>query len=504
MALPPDLEAVNISKHFGSVMALDQVSLHLRPATFHALLGENGAGKSTLVKCIMGFYRPDHGDVLIGQKSRDIRNPRDAYKYGVGMVYQHFTVIPAMTVAENLVIARTEPKTILNWAKELEELREFMEESPFQINLHIPVSQLSAGEKQKLEILKQLYLKSKILILDEPTSVLTPAEADEVLGLLRQQVADQNLSVLMITHKFREVITFADEVTVLRKGKFAGFGLVKDLSVADLGEMMLGEPIEAHQLPKAALDHTEPILQIQQLRANKDSGLEAIAGIDLTVHRGEIVGIAGVSGNGQRELVEVLAGQRQPTAGEICVNGQPYQPKRDQMYKNQVHVLPEEPLRNACVPQMSVAENMALRTFDRPPHCKAGIWLVFQAIRATARNLIKQFSIRTPSEDTPIVNLSGGNVQRTVLARELSAPHVNLLIVANPCFGLDFHAAEFIHTALVESRNRGAGILLVSEDVDELIKLADRILVISGGQFLYETTINQLDFAALSQSMAGH
>ncbi len=504
MALPPDLEAVNISKHFGSVKALDQVSLHLRPATFHALLGENGAGKSTLVKCIMGFYRPDHGDVLIGQKSRDIRNPRDAHKYGVGMVYQHFTVIPAMTVAENLVLARTDRKTILNWAKELEELQAFMEGSPFQINLHIPVNQLAAGEKQKLEILKQLYLKSKILILDEPTSVLTPAEADEVLGLLRQQVADQNLSVLIITHKFREVVTFADEVTVLRKGKFAGCGLVKDLSVADLGEMMLGERIEANQLPKAALDHTEPILQIQQLRANRDSGLEAIAGIDLTVHRGEIVGIAGVSGNGQRELVEVLAGQRQPTAGEIRVNGQPYQPKRDQMYKNQVYVLPEEPLRNACVPQMSVAENIALRTFDRPPQAKAGIWLVFQAIRATARDLIKQFSIRTPSENIPVGNLSGGNVQRTVLARELSAPHVNLLIVANPCFGLDFHAVEFIHTALVESRNRGVGILLVSEDVDELIKLADRILVISGGQFLYETTINQLDFAALSQSMAGH
>ncbi|MBF2046230.1 MAG: ABC transporter ATP-binding protein [Leptolyngbya sp. IPPAS B-1204] len=500
---PPDLQVNGMTKQFGSLVALDNVSLHLKPGTFHALLGENGAGKSTLVKCVMGFYTPTAGEVLLDGQKVQIDNPRNAHQYSIGMVYQHFTSVPAMTVAENLVLSRLDSPAVINWAAEMEKLQAFMATSPFQVPLDLPVGQLAAGQKQKLEILKQIYLHSRILILDEPTSVLTPAEADEVLGLLREQVTAGELSVLIISHKFREVMAFCDEITVLRKGRFAGSGLVKDLTVADMAEMMMGEKKEPTPVAKATHHDSLPVLEVHQLCANKDNGVEAISNLDLTVYSGEIVGIAGISGNGQRELVEVLAGQRSATSGEIRVNGEPYFATRAEMNRHKVFALPEEPLRNACVPHMSVAENMALRTFDRPPQAK-GFLLLVKAIRQMALGLIHQFSVKTPSPETPVSNLSGGNVQRTVLARELSADHIKLLIAANPCFGLDFAAVDFIHTQIVDARNRGVAVLLVSEDLDELLKLSDRILVISGGQFTYESSIDAADYTAIGQAMAGH
>ncbi len=500
---PPDLQAVNMTKRFGSLIALDTVSLHLKPGTFHALLGENGAGKSTLVKCIMGFYAPTSGQVLIDGQPVEIPNPRAAHHYGIGMVYQHFTSVPAMTVAENLVLSRVESAAVINWKVELEQLKAFMETAPFQVPLEVPIAQLAAGQKQKLEILKQLYLQSRILILDEPTSVLTPGEADEVLGLVRDRVTAGDLSVLMISHKFREVTAFVDEVTILRKGKFAGQGQVKDLSVADMAEMMMGEKKEPTPVAKTHHPEAVPVLEIRDLHANKDSGVEAVHGINLTVHSGEIVGIAGISGNGQRELIEVLAGQREAAAGQIVVNGERYHATRAEMTRHKVFALPEEPLRNACVAHMSVAENMALRTFDRPPQSK-GWLLVLTAMRQMAVGLIHQFSVKTPSPETPVGNLSGGNVQRAVLARELSADHIRLLIVANPCFGLDFAAVDFIHGQILEARNRGVAVLLVSEDLDELLKLSDRILVISDGRFVYESAIATADYATIGRSMAGH
>jgi len=492
-----------MSKHFGRLVALDQVSLHLKPGTFHALLGENGAGKSTLVKCLMGFYTPTSGEVQIDGTTARIHSPRDAHHYGIGMVYQHFTSVPAMTVAENLVLSSFDSPQLINWKTEMGGLQAFMESSPFQIPLDVPIAQLAAGQKQKLEILKQLYLKSKVLILDEPTSVLTPGEADEILGLLREQVTAGNLSVLIISHKFREVMAFADEITVLRKGKFAGSGQVKDLTVGDMAEMMMGEKKEPTPVNKTNGVERVPVLEIHDLRANKDNGVEAVAGVNLAVHSGEIVGIAGISGNGQRELVEVLAGQREATSGYLKVNGEPYQATRAEMKKHCVFALPEEPLRNACVPHMSVAENMALRTFDHPPQSKGG-WLILRAIRDMAVGLIQQFSVKTPSPETPVGDLSGGNVQRAVLARELSADHIRLLIAANPCFGLDFAAVDFIHTQILEARNRGVAVLLVSEDLDELLKLSDRIIVISGGEFAYESAIDAADYTEIGHKMAGH
>ncbi|NEQ53206.1 MAG: ABC transporter ATP-binding protein [Leptolyngbya sp. SIO3F4] len=501
---PAQLDVVEMTKQFGSLTALDSVSMTLKPGTVHALLGENGAGKSTLVKCVMGFYRPTSGQVLIDQQQRTIHSPKDVHTYGIGMVYQHFTSVPAMTVAENLVLARYDRQSIINWKKETEHLQTFIDQSPFKVDLNISVAQLAAGEKQKLEILKQLYLKSRILILDEPTSVLTPGEADEVLGLLRSEVVKGSLSILLITHKFREVQAFADEVTVLRKGQLAGQGAVQDLSVEALAQMMLGKARETKSVNKIETDGKKPILSIIDISANRDDGLSAVEDINLTVHGGEIVGIAGVSGNGQRELVEVLAGQRIPTAGHLEVNGETYTATRAEMFQHQVYALPEEPLRNACVPNMSVAENMALRTFDRPPQAKWNWLLILKAMRQMAQGLVNTFSVKTPTVETPVSHLSGGNVQRTVLARELSSESVKLLIAANPCFGLDFAAVDFIHNAIVDARNRGVAVLLVSEDLDELLALADRIIVISDGKFVYESEIADADLSLIGQRMAGH
>lgn len=501
---PPELEVINLTKRFGTFTALDHVSLKVAPGRFHALLGENGAGKSTLVKCIMGFYTPTSGDILIGKRSRTIASPKDAHHYGIGMVYQHFTSVPAMTVAENLVLSRYDSPTVINWKTELEELDAFMHEAPFRVDLQTPIAQLAAGQKQKLEILKQLYLKSKVLILDEPTSVLTPGEADEVLGLLRESVTTGQLSVLMISHKFREVTTFADEVTVLRRGEVAGRGLVAELSVKDLAHMMLGERQPSTPVEKAIVPENRPVLYLSDLCANKDNGLPAVNRVTLTIHSGEIVGIAGVSGNGQRELVEVLSGQRSPTSGQISINDTPYTAERQQMAEHGVYTLPEEPLRNACVPHMSVAENMALRTFDQPPQAKARWFLIPRAIREMAQQLVRTFAVKTPSVDTPVGNLSGGNVQRTVLARELSSEAIQLLIAANPCFGLDFAAVDYIHSQIVAARNRGVAVLLVSEDLDELLKLSDRILVMSAGEFVYESAIETANLSTIGQRMAGH
>jgi simple sugar transport system ATP-binding protein len=501
---PPLLELVNLVKRFGTLTAVDQISMVLRPGSFHALLGENGAGKSTLVKCVMGFHPADEGDIIINKHSRKIESPHDAQRYGIGMVYQHFTLVSAMTVAENLILPRNDIPAVLNWKHEYERLDAFLADAPFKVDLRTPVSQLAAGQKQKVEILKQLYLKSRILILDEPTSVLTPQEADEVLGLLKQMTVEMRLSIIIITHKFKQVIDFADEITVMRRGKFAGRGYVKDLSVSEMSRMMLGEQRTALRVEKAERPPGATVLELKGVTADRDNGLQAVKGVDLTIAAGQIVGIAGVSGNGQRELVEVLGGQRPATGGEVRVNGELYHATRAEMFKHQIFALPEEPLRNACVPNMGVGDNLALRTFDRAPQSRTAGVLNKGAIRKSARNLIDKFKIKTPTPETPIRNLSGGNVQRAVLARELDTGKPRLLIAANPCFGLDFAAVEFIHGQITAARNNGVAVLLVSEDLDELLALADQIVVMAGGQLVYRTPAAKADINLIGQHMAGH
>jgi len=500
-----ELEVIGLTKRFGGFTALDDVSLRVAAGSFHALLGENGAGKSTLVKCVVGYQRPDAGAVLVGLRERDIRSPADAHALGVGMVYQHFTLVPSMTVAENLVMARDDVPLRVQWRRERERLAAFMTTVPFALDLDRPVWQLAAGEKQKVEILKLLYLRRRLVILDEPTSVLTPAEADEVLGMLQAMARAGQVTVLMITHKFREVMAFADAVSVLRRGRLAGEGRVPELTPARLAEMMVG----AREIPEAQAERMNgwdpgraARLVIDGLVVEDEAGLVAVDRVSLAVRPGEIVGIAGVSGNGQRELVEALIGQREPTAGAVGVDGRPYRATRGAIRFHGAFSLPEEPFRNACVPGMTVAENMALRNFDRPP-LAAGPWLRWGALRAQAVRWIAEFKVKAAGPDAPMATLSGGNVQRAVLARELSES-VSVLIVPNPVFGLDFAAVAEIHDRILAARNAGAAVLLVSEDLDEILALSDRVVVMSGGRFVHETSIGAADIAVIGPAMAGH
>jgi general nucleoside transport system ATP-binding protein len=496
------VEAIAMTMRFGDFAALDDVELKVRPGTFHALLGENGAGKSTLVKCIMGYYHPTSGDVLIGGRERAISNPRDAHALGLGMVYQHFTLVPAMTVAENFVLARDHVPPVVDWRKERNELARFLSRMPLQVPLNAKVSDISAGERQKCEILKQLYLKRRFLILDEPTSVLTPGEADEVLGMLRSLVVAGELTVLMITHKFREVMAFADEVTILRRGKLAGRGKVSELTADDMARTMIG----AEQLtvqPARSGEAGTIRLELDKIFARDDAGGVAVHDLSLNVRSGEIVGIAGVSGNGQRQLVEVLAGQREAERGEIRVSGDAYHARRDEMRRHKMSLLPEEPLKNACVGGMSVADNIAMREFDRAPFASGGWWLNSAAFRQDATRKINRYKIKTRTPDTPIAALSGGNVQRAVLARELGHD-VEVLVAANPCFGLDFAAVAQIHAEIMAARNRGAAVLLVSEDLDELLELSDRLVVMFHGRLVYETRAGEADLTEIGRHMAGH
>ncbi|MEM1287168.1 MAG: ABC transporter ATP-binding protein [Pseudomonadota bacterium] len=490
-------------KEFGSLVALDDVSIKVKAGEFHALLGENGAGKSTLVKCIMGFYQPTSGQLLVDDREADIKVPGDAQAAGIGMVYQHFTLVPCLTAAENMVISRSDTPSVINWTRERAGLDAFMDRMPFKVPLNTLVSDLSAGEKQKLEILKQLYLDQHFLILDEPTSVLTPNEADEILGLLRGMAEAGEITVLMITHKFREVNAFADAVTVLRRGRLAGSGDVKDLSVEQMSRMMIGDAKMRKMADRMRDVHSNNSLEIAGLSAEDNEGLPAVRTVNLKIKGGEILGIAGVSGNGQSELVEALAGQRPISAGQVFVGGKDFDASRKDYSELKVFGLPEEPLKNAAVKRMSVAENIAFRTFDRPPLADIGWWLKPRAMRSNAKTLIDSYRVKTPSTETPIENLSGGNVQRTILARELSSD-VNVLIVANPCFGLDFASVAEIRAQLIDQRNKGAAILLISEDLDEILELSDRIAVMSEGQITYEAPVGDTDRTTIGSHMAGH
>jgi ABC-type uncharacterized transport system ATPase subunit len=497
------IEAAGVTKRFGAFTALDDISLKIEPGAIHALLGENGAGKSTFVKCLLGYYRADAGDFLIAGKEERIARTQDADRLGLGMVYQHFTLVPSMTAAENLVMARDDVPLVIDWKAERRRLDEFMARMPFQIALDIPLGALSAGERQKAEILKQLYLARRLLVLDEPTSTLTPREAEDVLNLMRGLADSGELTIIIITHKLKEVMAFADEVTVLRRGRHAGGGKVADLTPADMTTMMIGEAHSPATLARTGDPDASARLTIRELHAAGDHGRPGLEIAALNVRPHEIVGIAGVSGNGQRELLEVLGGQRPPVDGEIRVSDTPYHARRKEMHALGVRLLPEEPLRNGCAPGMSVVSNLNLRSFDRTRSGARSFWLDRRRMVGRGREMIDLFGIRAPSPDAPIGALSGGNVQRAVLARELDGD-VEVLIVANPCFGLDVKAVAEIRARIVGARNAGTAVLLISEDLDEILELSDRILVMCEGRIVYETRGAGADAHEIGRHMAGH
>jgi general nucleoside transport system ATP-binding protein len=495
------VEAVGITKRFGSFTALDSVSMRIAKGTVHALLGENGAGKSTLVKCLLGYYQADGGAFLVDDREVEIQRPADADRLGLGMVYQHFTLVPSMTAAENLVMSRADVSQVIDWPQERARLETFLQKMPFRVPLGVPVGLLATGERQKTEILKQLYLDRRFLVLDEPTSTLTPAEAEEVLGLIRNLTAGGEITTMIITHKLKEVAAFADEVTVLRKGHVAGGGSARELGPADLTELMIGE-LEAPETGDRRGIPGGPRLRVRGLRSEADLGRAAIDIGALDVRAGEILGVAGISGNGQTTLVEIIGGQRKSVAGEIVVSGEPYHATREEAQNLKVRVLPEEPLRNACVPAMSVRDNLNLRRFDRNKDGSPRTWLDRTDMADWACRMIATFGIKAPSDQVPISTLSGGNVQRTVLARELDGT-IALLVVSNPCSGLDVKAVSEIRARIMAARNAGTAILLLSEDLDEILELSDRIVVMRQGSIVYETSGADSDARAIGGYMVG-
>lgn len=533
------LETFRLGKRFGDFVALNEVSLRVRPGTVHALLGENGAGKSTLVKCISGYHRPDAGALMLDQRETLIASPREARALGIGMVYQHFTVAPGMTVAENLLLARGQLPARINWQQARAELEAFMQQAPFALPLEALPADLSAGERQKLEILKQLLLKPRLLILDEPTSVLTPQEADEVLNTLADRAHQGECSILLITHKFREVNDHADDVTVLRRGRMVLSTAVSQTTTDLLAQAMVGQTEAVSGTSPARqrrADSTEdgqrsesgqgleqasapcgvrpaqaapidgPIsaglaLEVIDLTVDGDRGQRALNALSLQVRPGEILGLAGVAGNGQQELLQALTGQRRRIAGKVLVQDEPFDGSRAMNRRLGVRALPQEPLLNACVPSMTVAENLALRDFDQAPMSRAG-WMRWGQVVANARTRIEQYRIKTPGLNAPMQALSGGNVQRAVLSREL-VQEARLLLVSNPSFGLDFAATQEVHARLRAAAGQGCGVLLISEDLDEILLLAHRVAVISEGRIVMQVPIAEADKQAIGACMAG-
>lgn len=495
------VETLHMTMRFGNFTALDDVSINITPGSFHALLGENGAGKSTLVKCMMGFYQPTEGQMMVQGHEVSIPDPKAAHAHGLGMVYQHFTLVPSLTAAENLVIAREDAPHRIDWKKERKALDAFMATMPFNVPLDQPVNRLAAGEKQKLELLKQLYLGRHFLILDEPTSVLTPDEATELLGMVRDLTQSGALTCLMITHKFREVTAFADEVSILRRGKHVGGGKVSDFTTDEMAALMIGDKSFARKADRSGV-RGDCVLSVQNAVAPDRSGLKSIQIDDLKVAAGEVVGIAGISGNGQMELLETLTGQRPLQSGTVTVKSEPFHATRSEARNQKVRYVPEEPLHNANAPKMSVLNNLMFRNFDNKAD-GFGLWLNKRKMASRAADLVDAFNVKMASLESPIASLSGGNVQRATLARELS-DEVDLLIISNPCFGLDFSAVADIRARIMAARNSGAAVLLISEDLDEILELSDRVLVMSEGRISYETPIETADIGVIGGHMAGH
>lgn len=475
----PVIKMEQITKRFPGVLANDHIDFEVRKGEIHALLGENGAGKTTLMNILCGLYQPDEGNIFIGDERVELRSPLDAIKMGIGMVHQHFMLIPVFTVAENVALGLKFSGIFLN----VDQIKEVINELSLRYGLkadpRAKIWQLSVGEQQRVEIIKALSQRADLLILDEPTSVLTPQEVKELFTTLRS-MADQGLSIIFITHKLDEALSISDRITVLRDGKVVSTVETSGTNKKELARMMVGRTV-LFELSKPPLKKGDVILKVEDLWALSDKGLDALRGVSFDVREGEILGIAGVAGNGQRELVEVIMGLRKATRGKVFINGRDmtnHSPK--EIIEQKVTYIPEDRVTEGLILDFTVADNLILKNFSSHPFSNRGL-LNDKEIKRYADELISEFDVRTPSGYTPAKNLSGGNLQKLVLARELSqAPH--LLIAAQPTKGLDVGASEYIRKKLIEQRGKGTAILLVSEDLDELLALSDRIAVMYEGE----------------------
>ncbi|TMJ05309.1 MAG: ABC transporter ATP-binding protein [Bacillati bacterium ANGP1] len=475
------LAVKEISKTFPGVVANDRVTLDVRRGEVHALLGENGAGKTTLMNILYGIYQPDAGEIVIDGREVRVRSPRDAIAHGVGMVPQHFLLVRRHTVAENVALGLSGTRFLLPVRGVEMQINAFADRYGLRVDPHAAVWHLSISEQQRVEILKALLRGAEILILDEPTSVLTPQEATQLFGVLRR-MKEEGKSVIFITHKLDEVLAAADRVTVMRKGRVIDTVPVGMASKPQLARMMVGHDVD-FQLPARRPGTGAPALVVEDLWVQGDRGLPVVRGVSFVLHRQEILGIAGVAGNGQRELVEALTGLRRVERGRVTALDRDvsrWSPRT--MSKMGVAHIPEERIRMGIVPPMSVTENAILRRYEEPPFSRGPLMDYVSATRF-AQQLIVEYSIQTPSPRTPARLLSGGNIQKLILARELSH-RPDLIIAAHPTYGLDVSTTDRIHRLLLQRRDDCAAVLLVSEDLDEIRALADRIGVMYGGELV--------------------
>jgi len=480
----PVLELRGITKRFPGIVANDHVDFDLRDGEVHALLGENGAGKSTLMNILYGLYKPDEGEVFLNGKRADIDSPHAAIAAGIGMVHQHFMLIPVMTVAENIVLAAEPTKgPLLDTNAAEAKVRELAERFKFHIDPHARVEDITVGQQQRVEILKALYRNADILILDEPTAVLTPQEAVELFEILKELVAG-GMSVIFISHKLNEVLDIADRITVLRRGKKVDTIDREGATEASLARMMVGRDVLL-TVDKRAAATGDSLLRVDDLHVIDDRGLEAVRGVSFDVRAGEIVAIAGVDGNGQTELIDALTGLRHPSQGRIVVAGRELtRASAHEFLQEGVGHIPEDRHRRGLVLEFSLAENLVLHDYAKAPFAKRG-FLNPGRVVDSARTLLKEFDVRGGGPATPASALSGGNQQKVVIAREV-ARDPRVLIAAQPTRGLDVGAIEFVHRRLVEQRDEGKAVLLVSLELEEVLSLADRILVIYEGSIAGE------------------
>jgi len=500
--LTPRVSLRGITRRFGALVANDRVSLELVPGEIHALVGENGAGKSTLMKVLYGLLPPDEGAIEIGGRAVRLRDPQAAMALGLGMVHQHFMLVDTLTVAENVTLGREPGARFGRFHPDVAErdVTRLAERFGLPVDARARIAQLSVGAQQRVEILKALYRGARVLILDEPTAVLTPQEVDELFGVLRALKAD-GVSIVLITHKLAEVRALADHVTVMRGGRVVGDGAVADMPIERMAEMMMGHvpaPLGARaQRPSDTLR-----LEVSDLEVRDDRGLVAVRRVSFALRAGEIVGIAGVEGNGQHELIEAIAGLRPPDSGRITIGGRTVSGRSARQHRaaGLAHI-PSDRLYRGLVPGMTLAENLVLGR-QREPVVGTGPWLGGHALEEAAMPRLVEFDVRPPEPGTTAGRLSGGNQQKLIAARELGRD-AGVILAAHPTRGVDLGAIDFIHRRLLAERDAGRAVLLVSSELSEILALADRILVICAGAIVHETAPAATDERTLGIHMTG-
>jgi ABC-type uncharacterized transport system ATPase subunit len=500
--MPLVLELRDISKAFPGVLANDHINLDLQEGEIHALLGENGAGKTTLMNILYGLYKPDSGEIIVRGKKADIHTPNDAIARGIGMVHQHFMLIPVMTVTENVMLGVEEKRNgvFLDRAKVAARIREISQLYGLEVDPDAYIKDLPVGTQQRVEIIKVLYRQADILILDEPTAVLTPQEVDGLFKVLRSLV-EKGKSLIFITHKLKEVMALADRITVLRNGRTVGTVKPGEVSPEKLASMMVGREVNL-VVPKKKANPTEPALEVKDLYVQDERGQMTVNGVSFDVKLGEVLGIAGVQGNGQTQLVYALTGLLPVAQGRISILGEPLKrtTPRHILERGVAHI-PEDRQRHGLILTFPIHDNLMLCTYYQPPFAR-GINLQQKYIISNAEKLVEQFDVRTPSIYVPVSSLSGGNQQKVIVAREFSRP-IKLLIASQPTRGLDVGSIEYIHSRIIEKRDEGTAVLLVSSELDEILALSDRIAVMYRGQIVDIVPAAQVSKEYIGLLMAG-